>query len=78
MSSPQSARSRFRLKADTIATAADVDGKETVVHIPANATIAVVDDLHATAEPNRTVAVQWLGKTFHMFAADVLDRGEPI
>ena len=78
MSSPQSARIQYRLKAETIATAADVDGKETVVHIPANATIAIADDLHETVDPNRKVEVQWLGKTLQMFAVDILERGEPI
>jgi hypothetical protein len=75
---PERARARFRLKAETLAVLADADGKGTIFEVPADATIAVLNDLHETAEANRTVEVQWRGKTLRMFAADILERGERI
>jgi hypothetical protein len=77
--SPQFGRARFRLKAETIALVPDdAGGNGTTVQVPADATIAVLDDLHETSEANRRVDVQWLGKTLQMFAADILERGERI
>ena len=76
--SPQSSRIRFRLKAETIAVVSAGKGKGTTTLIPADATIAILDDLNETIEPNRRVEVQWLGKTLQMFAADILERGERI
>jgi len=75
MASPQVFRVRFRLKADTIATTADSNGKETPITVPTDSTIAVLEGLNETAEHNRRVEVQWLGKTLQMFAADILERG---
>jgi hypothetical protein len=76
--SPQSARARFRLKREAVAVVPTAHGKETIFTVPANATIAVLDDLHNTTEANRTVEVQWLGRTLQMFADDILERGERI
>ncbi len=72
---PQIFRVRFLLTKDTIGIVADTEGKGTIMEVPSGATIAVMDALNETGEPNRRVEVQWLGKTLDMFAADILERG---
>lgn len=65
-----------RLRMPTIAIS-DEGGKETVVQVPAGTDIVVFDGLHIDGTGvNRTLKIEWDGKTFKMFAVDIQERGE--
>ena len=47
--------------------------------LPSNAVVTLLDNIaNGAAPPNRFVRVQWTDGPLKMFAADLLDRGEPI
>lgn len=74
MAAPQSQYRRFCLKSATIACVVE-NGKPATIHLPPDVIITVLDGLYDSTEPNRQVSVHAEGKTFKMFAIDILERG---
>ena len=66
---------RFRLKLPTIACST-ADGKNEVLHVPANEEIRVIGNLHASDNHNRMVEIEWRGRRLQMFSVDILERSE--
>lgn len=75
---PRTFRASFRLKASTIASTIANGTSSVLHHLPADAQIIVVGDLHESEQTNRRVEIEWSGQRLEMFAVDALDRGEPI
>ena len=72
---PQPQFHKFRLKSETMAVVVEAE-KSTIIRLPPGATVTVLDGLNDSTEPNRQVEVEWQGKSFKMFAVDILARGE--
>jgi len=66
----------FRLKTSTIGLLQEEERRR-IVHVPAGSVVAVCSPLHESAQANRQVEIRWQGNTIWMFAADILERGEP-
>jgi hypothetical protein len=64
----------YRLTAATIAVSTE-NGKDSRIQIPGDSVITLVTNLVGSAEPNRQVEIQWLGRTLRVFAADILECG---
>ena len=71
------AQQRYRLKTATVAVQSQ-DGKEAMVMLPSNTIVTLLDQIDGVAPANRFVRVQWAEIAVKMFAADLLERGEPV
>jgi hypothetical protein len=74
---PNPFRSKFRLKAATLAIATE-NGENRMVRLEDGEEITVLNRLDESRELNRQVDIEWNGKRLKMFAIDVLDRGERV